>query len=377
MTEPGPGLPVVHGHEELLGRIRAAIANGRMPQSLLLYGSEGVGKRTLALWAATTLHCESDSRPCGTCRSCRLAGRLEHPDIHFHFPMPRPKRAGSKKKLRDTIEAQRQERLGQLRATPETRLDEGEVTGIYLTAVENIRSQASRRPAMGRIAVFIVAEADRMVPQTASPEAANAFLKLLEEPPDFAYLILTTSRPQALLPTIRSRTAGLRVAPLTDADVERFLIEDRGLAQGDARTVARRAEGSIGRALGLTSQTDDASALTADRLLAAALRADPGSRYTTAGQFTAQGARSILAPALEELEERLRDVLCYASGATDLARDPGKSARILERWPVEESAVLAALAAVERAREDAHRNLNPQATVSVLLADMSVALGTR
>jgi DNA polymerase-3 subunit delta' len=291
--------------------------------------------------------------------------------------MPRPKRAGSKKKLRDTIEAQRQERLGQLRATPETRLDEGEVTGIYLTAVENIRSQASRRPAMGRIAVFIVAEADRMVPQTASPEAANAFLKLLEEPPDFAYLILTTSRPQALLPTIRSRTAGLRVAPLTDADVERFLIEDRGLAQGDARTVARRAEGSIGRALGLTSQTDDASALTADRLLAAALRADPGSRYTTAGQFTAQGARSILAPALEELEERLRDVLCYASGATDLARDPGKSARILERWPVEESAVLAALAAVERAREDAHRNLNPQATVSVLLADMSVALGTR
>lgn len=304
-----------------------------------------------------------------------MAARLEHPDIHYYFPMPRPKGAGSRKKLRETIEGQRQDRLALLRDDPGARLDDGEVTGIYLAAVENIRRQASRRPAMGRIAVFIVAEADRMVPQSASPEAANAFLKLLEEPPDFAYIILTTSRPFALLPTIQSRTANLRVAPLAEAEVERFLIDARGVAKDEARSGARRAEGSIGRALALADREDNVPGATADRLLAAALRGEPGARYAAASQFTAQGARSILAPALEELEERLRDVLCYTSGATELVHDAGKSARIVERWPLSESAVLAALATVEAAREHAHRNLNPQATVSVLLADMSAALG--
>jgi DNA polymerase-3 subunit delta' len=306
-----------------------------------------------------------------------MAARLEHPDIHYHFPMPRPKRASSRKKLRETIEGQRQERLALLRDDPGVHLDEGEVTGIYLTAVENIRAQASRRPAMGHVAVFIVAEADRMVPQSASPEAANAFLKLLEEPPDFAYIILSTSRPFALLPTIRSRTASLRVAPLADAEVMRFLVEERGVDADEAKVAARRAEGSIGRAVDLATRENDAPGATADRLLAAALRGDPGERYAAAGQFSAKGARSILAPALEELEERLRDVLCYTSGATDLAHDPGKSARIIARWPLSDSAVLAALTAVDRAREHAHRNLNPQATVSVLLADMSDAMGTR
>ncbi len=371
------GLPAVYGHEELLGRIRASISNQRLPQSLLLQGGAGVGKRTVALWTAAVLHCEADTAPCGLCRSCRMAARLEHPDIHYHFPMPRPKRASSRKKLRETIEGQRQDRLALLRDDPGARLDDGEVTGIYLTAVENIRAQASRRPAMGRVAVFIVAEADRMVPQSASPEAANAFLKLLEEPPDFAYIILSTSRPFALLPTIRSRTASLRVAPLADAEVARFLVDERGVDADEARVTARRAEGSIGRAVDLVTRENDAPGAAADRLLAAGLRGGPGERYAAAGQFSAKGARSILAPALEELEERLRDVLCYTSGATDLAHDPGKSARIIERWPLSDSAVLAALAAVDKAREQAHRNLNPQATVSVLLADMSAALGTR
>ena len=114
-------------------------------------GGEGVGKRSVALWAAAALQCESDAAPCGECRSCKLAARIEHPDIHYHFPMPRPKRASSRKKLRETLEKQRQERLASLRENPDEVMDEGEVTGIYLTAVENLRDEASRRPAMGRI----------------------------------------------------------------------------------------------------------------------------------------------------------------------------------------------------------------------------------
>lgn len=365
----------VFGHDELLDRIRDSVRLGRMPQSLLLHGAEGVGKRTVALWTAALLHCESERAPCGKCRSCRLAGRFEHPDIHYHFPMPRPKRASSPRKLRETIEAQRHERLAQLREEAGSALDEAVVTGIYLAAVANIREQATRRPAMGRIAVFVVAEADRMVSQRASPEAANAFLKLLEEPPEFAYLILTTSRPHALLPTIRSRTAHLRLAPVAEAEVARFLEEVRGIDPDQARAIARRSEGSIGRAIRLMGVDDDAASVKADQLLAAALRGDPGGRYAAAGEFSSTGARSILAPALEGLEVRLRDLLCTATGVPSVAHDPEAAARISARWPRSGDAILAALTALDQARESAHRNLNPQTTVSVLLAEMSEALG--
>lgn len=344
-----------------------------MPQSLLMHGVEGVGKRTVALWTAALLHCEAEDAPCGACRSCRMAARLEHPDIHYHFPMVRPKRAGSRRKLREALETRRQERLQALREAPDAPDEEEGVTGIYLGAVENIREQASRRPAMGRIAVFIVAEADRMVSQSASPEAANAFLKLLEEPPDFAYVILTSSRPAALLPTIRSRVAHLRLAPLREEEVAAYLTETGATDPDEARTAARRADGSIGRALVALRDDDEAAVTAADRLLAAALRGDAASRYRVAGDFSASGARSVLAPTLERLEERLRDLLCVAAGTPGLARDPEAMARIPEHRVPHEDRVLEALGALEAALDGAARNLNPQATVSVLMADMGRA----
>lgn len=344
-----------------------------MPQSLLLHGPEGVGKRTIALWIAALLHCEADDAPCGACRACRLAARLEHPDIHYHFPMPRPKKSGSRLKLREALETQRQELIAALRESPEANPDEEGVTGIYLGAVENIRQQASRRPAMGRIAVFVIADADRMVSQSASPEAANAFLKLLEEPPDFAYLILTTARPAALLPTIRSRTAHLRLAPLPEAGVAAFLSERRDVPGERARTIARRADGSIGRALAIAAEDEDAAGRTADRLLAAALRGDPAVRYRLAGEFSAGGARSVLAPVLERLEERLRDLLCLAAGTPALVRDPDALSAIVQDRAPQEDGVLAAFEAVHEALDGASRNLNPQATVSVLMSDLGRA----
>jgi len=220
----------------------------------------------------------------------------------------------------------------------------------------------------------VIAEADRMVPQSASPEAANAFLKLLEEPPDFAYLILTSSRPSALLPTIRSRTAHLRVAPLREDEVAGYVADSLGIAPDDARAAARRAEGAIGRAIRFARDATDASVSRADRLLAAALRGDPAVRFAAAGEFGARGARSILAPTLDGLEERLRDLLCVTTDCAERALDPDVPERILRRRSLRPESVLAALDALEEARRSAAGNVNPQATVSVLLADLSDAL---
>ena len=381
------------GQEDLLQRLAGAVAGRRMPQSLLVHGPEGVGKRSLALWLARALQCETaeaaetGAGPCEACRNCRMAARLEHPDIHLHFPMPRPKRAASRARLREAIEAQRHERLALLRKDIHARPDADAVTGLYVAAVENIRHQASRRPSMADRSVFVIEDAERMVPQSASPEAANAFLKLLEEPPPFAYIVLTSSRPDALLPTIRSRTVPLRVAPLPTERVAAYVAEHLGVGDDDrARAVARRAGGAVYRARMLVDAEAGESEAAADGLLAAALDGTPQARYRAASRYSARGARGELEPALEALRIRLRDMLCVAAGAADAALDPDRAktpggagrrdARGSAGAPAER-AVLEALGAVDAAVEGVGRNLNPQATTALLLEEMSAAFAGR
>ena len=97
--------------------------------------------------------------------------------------------------------------------------------GIYVATVRAIVQQASLTPAMAAKKVFIIGDADRMVPQEGAEFAANAFLKLLEEPSAKTTLILTSSEPGALLPTIRSRSVGVRVPPLTASAMRAFLAD--------------------------------------------------------------------------------------------------------------------------------------------------------
>lgn len=370
------------GQEDLLQRLASAVAGRRLPQSLLVHGPEGVGKRSLALWIARALQCEPTEAgdvPCEACRPCRMAARLEHPDIRLHFPMPRPKRAASRAKLREAIEAQRHERLALLREDLHTRLDPDAVTGLYVAAVENIRDQASRRPSMARRSVFVIEDAERMVPQSASPEAANAFLKLLEEPPPFAYIVLTSGRPDALLPTIRSRTVPLRIAPLPTERVAAYVTEHLGVRDDDrARAVARRAGGAVYRARTLVDSEAGESEAAADGLLAVALDGSPQARYRAASRYSARGARGELEPALEALRIRLRDMLCIVAGAPDAALDPaaGRGAGCAGGGPAE-GAVLEALGAIDAAMEGVGRNLNPQATTALLLEEMSAAFAGR
>src|ERR687890_755028 len=118
-------------------------------------------------------------------------------------------------------------------------------------------------PAMGRKKVFVVGDAERMVAQEGSDQAANAFLKLLEEPPANTTIILTSSEAGALLPTIRSRVVAVRVAPLPEASVRQFLadptvdpvLRDAG-APPSADERVRLAQGAPGALLAATGLRD-------------------------------------------------------------------------------------------------------------------------
>lgn len=228
----------LYGHEELRERLLPRIVAGTLPQSLLLHGPAGVGKQRLGLWIAQALICTSDAPPCGACRECRYSLDLTHPDLTWVFPRPRPK--GSDSDPEDIAEdladarARRAEKHGLYAAPPGNE-------GVYVATVRFLVRQASKTPALARRKVFVVGDADRMAQQEGAEVAANAFLKLLEEPPADTWVIATTSAVGSLLPTIRSRVVGVRVPRLDDTAMRAFMA-DANVAEALSKADLPRSE---------------------------------------------------------------------------------------------------------------------------------------
>jgi DNA polymerase III subunit delta' len=368
------------GHEALTRVLAKAHSTDLLPSCLLLHGSPGVGKQRLALWLAQLLLCTQPGpeEPCGECKACRMCNTLEHPDLHWYFPLARPKGASNPEKLRDALEAARYDRLAEIRQQPlRPSVASADPTGLYLAVAQSLRSRAQRRPAMGRRQVFLIGEAEALVPQEASQEAANALLKLLEEPPNGTHLILTSNQPGRLLDTIRSRTLPLHVPPLPRSAVRDFLVSAAGIEGSEAGRAAHLSGGSIGRALGFVSEGEEKGALEALRqdalrLLSAATAKGPGPGYRFALGTPTSRARTLLG-LLEFVETGLRDMAAVAAGAAEATLSSDASeflARVTRENSLHPTHMAEALECVEHAKQMAAGNVNPQLIVAGLTLDL-------
>jgi len=343
-------LPPIAGHEALRARFADAIRAGRLPQTLLFEGPRGVGKQRLALWLAQTLLCETASAPCGKCASCRQVENLSHPDLHWFVPVELAKKGADADKQIDLVEEAIGEVLAERREEPFYAPPAGLAAHSMASARLMLRRLALK-PVQGSRAVFILGDAERLAAQKGQDGAANAVLKALEEPPPTAFIILTTCEPDALLPTILSRTVRVRVGRLPDSVVTSFVQQHMMSRLGDAASVARRvqgAEGAIGR-LVATEGTEGSGAAAADRLLQA-IRGGTAARYGAALAQPPFQARGAFTSMLDALLERLRDE----------AREGGDTSK-----------VMAAMTQVLEARELAQGNVNPQLLTAVLTEDLA------
>lgn len=356
-------MPLVplYGHQDIKARLSQSAEAGTLPASLLFHGPRGVGKQRLALWLAQLLLCENEPRPCGKCRNCEYATNLTHPDLHWYFPRPRLKDADPDlEDVRDDYREAISERMGSngLYASPPGN------EGIYVATVRAIVQEASMSPAIAKRKVFIIGDAERMVSQEGSDQAANAFLKLLEEPSEKTTIMLTSSEPGALLPTVRSRAVSVRVPFLTDAAVREFLADPVVSAALDKTSVPRSINERVQLAASAPGTLFGGEArgkamASARKLIDAATAPNASTRHAAALAVGAAGARGAFSDILDSmiiiLGERMRAALHDGN---------------------QERAVAASRAAeaVGQAKVKAGGNVNPQLITSSLLRDLSVAL---
>ena len=248
------------GQERAVTALRRALADEAIAHAYLFVGPRGVGRELAAFALAAALNC--DEGGCGECDACRKILRRAHADVT---------------------------------------LIEAEGAQILVDQVRSVRRMAYRSPVEGRTKVFILAEAHKL-----NPAAANALLKVLEEPPAGVVLILVTASPDDLLPTVVSRCRRIDFAPLGQAAIRTVLTQHHA-ADVERAAWAARTGGDLSRALRFVKDPDAPMRRESHLEIAGRLvRGGLGASIEIAAELAAEAARARDQLAREQAEEQER-----------------------------------------------------------------------
>lgn len=257
----------IYGQDRQIAVLQRTITRGRIPHAYLFYGMKGIGKEMTAIALAKTLNCKDNGiDSCDVCTACRKIDRGTHADLFIIRP-------------------------------------EGIL--IKIEEIRKLQHQSKYRPFEGKKRVFIIEDAERL-----NIPAANALLKTLEEPGPFNILILTTSRPYLLLPTITSRCQKIRFSPLRKDIIVTFLMERFALDKELSLMLASSSEGSIGRVLEMM----DKSYITTKRDLIERITSCDTERNSLQLLFLTRelgGDRNAILEKMNILKSWYRDVLVF------------------------------------------------------------------
>jgi len=237
----------VIGQKDCQERLLDMAREDKVPHALLLCGPQGCGKMAVAIAFASYLLCgeQGNNDSCGHCPQCVMADKLSHPDLHFSYPVIRPVGTNSEHKMSSSDFAAEWRDL--LQNGSYFTMDQ------WLTAMKAANQQAqigvgesdelikklSLKSSQGGYKVSII-----WLPERMNQECANKMLKIIEEPPSKTVFLLVCEEPVRLLETIRSRTQRIDLKRIAQKDIEKALVDRRGIDPDSARRIARTAAGS-------------------------------------------------------------------------------------------------------------------------------------
>ncbi len=320
----------VFGHEWAVEHLQKSIANQRIRHAYLIVGPDSVGKETLARALAMTLNCtnsDEQARPCGQCSSCKRIASGNHPDMIY------------------------------------SELD-GTTGALKIEEIRSVTSKIALKPYEARYRIAILRDFDH-----ARPQAQDALLKTLEEPPPQALLILLAPSTESLLPTITSRSQVIHLRPLAAETIYHVLAQHYGLSHEQADLLARLSGGRMGWALqAMTEPAMLEQRTAAIDLLENLIPMTRAQRFEIAEDLSKD--KLGLYPLLELWQSYWRDVLLVCEGINDRPANIDRRAT-LEKIAVNTSteAVLTALQATRTLLNNLSTNLNLRLALEVMFLD--------
>lgn len=243
------------GQEEVKQQLRLSVREGRIPHAQLFAGVSGIGKLQLALAYAQYVNCphRTSEDSCGVCPTCQQYRNLQHPDLHFAFPIVKTDSA-------DTCDAYMAPWRSIILKQHYFDLDdwykalgvETKQGMIYEKESSEILRKLSLKPFGEGYKVMIIWQPEKM-----NPTCANKLLKILEEPPERTLFIMVSEHPEQLLSTIQSRVQTIRVPRLQAEDIAQALMSQHNMNETEARDIARIANGSYLQALKKSDETEE------------------------------------------------------------------------------------------------------------------------
>jgi DNA polymerase-3 subunit delta' len=317
------------GNANVVESLRAAVAAGRLPRSLILLGPRGAGKYTLALMLTMALECEKKPRElvegrelagfCGVCRNCTRIAESAELEARVEEAV------AAREEMRET---DKKETRVLVQTHPDVLIvppDPPQLL-IKLGQIRTMIGRAQYLPTEAPAKVFVITSAAFM------KEAANSLLKLLEEPPDYVHIILLAENLGELLPTIRSRCGVAHLGALPVEEIVALLSKRRPeLSKSERELTARLAEGAAGRAMGFNLAEYAAGRADALTILQTAERSGGAQDHSILFKMTetyragAEGQVKTTA-LLRALSSLLEDMLLLQAGASDRMRNVDKKA---------------------------------------------------
>jgi len=337
------------GNNPIKEVLRRLLAQKRVPNALLFAGADGVGKKQFALELAKSFVClnPKNSEACDVCPACQRADK-------FTFP-----KSDDRDAFKQVIFSEHSD-IGLV--IPYNK-------NILVDAIRELETEANFRPFEAQARFFIIDDADKM-----NDAASNALLKTLEEPPAASHIFLISSRPDALLPTIRSRCQTLRFAPIVSGEIENYLSANKKLASEDAALLAKLSLGRLGNAQKADLEQFRARRAAMLKVLESILIKEDRSELLRAAEvMTDAKNKDAYESNLEILQTLIHDIWVLRNNAdtkilvnADLAGDLKKYA---ER--AESRRLAAWLSEIETLREQLVVNLNRKIATDALFMQMA------
>jgi len=306
------------------------VESGKVAHAQLFAGSDGSANLAMAIAYATVLNCtnRTNDDACGECPSCQKIGKYIHPDLHFVFPVSSTKNKTGKDVVSDSFIAEWRSFLKQHTfggATEWAQEFGGEDKQLNISREEsrNILKKLSLKSFEGQYKVMIIWLAEYM-----HPSAANAILKLLEEPPERTVFLLVTNDHERIIGTIISRVQLLKIRPFNKNEIADYLISNYNLEQEKSSQIASIASGDLNHAIYLISEVEDGTHEIFQQWMRICFSNDFEKMVIWADNFfksTKTNQKGLFQYGLTIL----RDALLIANGASDIVNTQEKEGKFI------------------------------------------------